>query len=739
MSAETKNGDGNSEKRGRTSKTAVADTDIEYQFYEKFFFEKGLEPYPVQEQAFGKIVAGESVMVTVPTGTGKTMIAKSALYAALNTGKRAVYTTPLRALTEEKFRELTADFGEENVGFITGDYSFQPNANIVVAVAEIVWNQVYGAQGNDDFEFSVVVMDEGHYFNDFDRGYVWEQTIIGLPPRVQLCILSATVGRADLFCDWCEDVRGVPMALVESFDRRIPLLHEYREEYLIEVVRDLAHKGEVPAVVFVFGREKCFEVARLLKSCRRFTTDEEREEIRSRADAVLLDGGIAPTLKGLLAHGIGIHHAGILPKYKQLVEELTLERLLKVVVCTETIAAGINLPAKRVVFPSIRKYIKRKARLLTPAEFHQMSGRAGRPQFDSEGVAITLAPEDVVQEFRKEVKAAKKRGKNVDEGQILRATYSRAQAAAAQKDDVTYDRVAHQNLVKGQPAELRSKTKINPEQILAIGLPDLKVAVLGEEREILASGTAASSKSDESGASPKLDIARVVDKLLLSDRDKREAHKRLAQVTANMKALGVVDEEGQQISGEIIRSLQGMDSLFVYSVFKGLDPDPDQAAEMAEFLVNNDSVQRILDRKDIEKKRAWIKERLSERRRDNPQVSWEDVEEEFDEKFPRSVTFMEELHGDFTALLPHPELHGGKRPKAVWAAIADGEMEFLEFVNKHGLSKEEGSLFGYLIRVMKVAKKIAEATSSPSFASLESEIREYLGKVDARILKEAKS
>lgn len=513
------------------------------------------------------------------------------------------------------------------------------------------------------------------------------------------------------------------MGLVESHERRVPLLHEYREEYLIEVIRDLAHKGEVPAVVFVFGREKCFEIARLLKSCRRFTSDEEREKIIEMSKEVLLPGGISSELTSLFSHGIGVHHAGILPRYKQLVEEMTLERLLKVVVCTETISAGINLPAKRVVFPSLKKYIKRKARLLTPAEFHQMAGRAGRPQFDKEGIAISLAPEELVQEYRKEVKDAKKRGKNVDEGKILRATYARAKAEAQRKEDVVYDREEHKKLVNGAPAELTSKTRITSEQILAIGLPNLEVTDLGEE------GLAAIAPTQQ-----RLDIVSVINNLLLPERKKREAHGRLARVTTNLAAFDVVDSKGVQVNGDFIRNLQGIDGLFVYYVLKNHTLSIEQAAEMAEYLVDNDSIQRILDRKQNEKRRAWIKERLGERRKENSQVTWEDVEEEYDEKFPREVTFMEEVHGGFASLLPHPELHGGKRPKAVWRTIVEDELSFLDFVSKHGLAREEGSLFSYLIRVLKVCQKIQKTTENAEFASVENSIREYLGAIDARLL-----
>jgi hypothetical protein len=523
--------------------------DIEMAFYEKFFFSRDMEPYPVQEQAFAHIFAGDGVLVTVPTGTGKTLMAKAAMFKALSMGQTAVYTTPLRALTEEKYRELCADFGDENVGFATGDFQENRTAPIQVEVAEILWNRVYSNRGQAPAD--VVVLDEGHYFNEPQRGYVWEQTIIGLHPSSQLVILSATVGHADQFCHWVELTRRTPLKLVESRERTVPLAHEYREDYLIEVVRELAASGDVPVIIFTFGRERCFDNARLLKSCRRFTTDEERARIDELMADVFHEEGVADELRPLLLHGIGIHHAGVLPRYKQLVEELTLERLLKFVVSTETISAGINLPAKVVIFPELRKFIQRKARLLTAAEYHQMAGRAGRPQFDDKGVAITLAPESVVQEMRKEIKTAKKQGYKVDEEQVRKACYARARSDAERRSDVVWHKPAHHALVTGEPAALTSKTHITAEMVLAIGLPDLAVETLpGEEVDL--------ADAESRPAYSNLNIRTVVDHLLLPERERRDAHRLLAHVTDNLRALDVVDEHGAQIAGErwVVRLLR---------------------------------------------------------------------------------------------------------------------------------------------------------------------------------------
>ena len=715
------------------------DGDLELAFYDQFLWSKSLQPYPVQEQAISAIFAGKSVLVTVPTGTGKTLMAKAALYRAFHRNERAVYTTPLRALTEEKYRELCDDFGEGNVGFATGDYKVNREAPIQVEVAEILWNRIVADKAVAPAE--LVVMDEGHYFNDPERGYVWEQSIIGLDPRVQLVVLSATVGHPEKFCQWAEVTRRVPLALVESRERKVPLVHEFREEMLIDTVKQLAHDGDVPAIVFVFGREQCFEVARLLKSCRRFTTDEEKATIDKLCDEALLPSGAAKELRPLLGHGIGIHHAGILARYKQLVEQLALERLIKFVVSTETIAAGINLPARTVVFPSLRKFIKHEARLLTSAEYHQMAGRAGRPQFDDKGLAITLAPEQITSDLKKELKDAAKRPA-YDEAKVKRSIYGRARMDAQKKADLIWTPELHGELVRGEPAELRSKTKITAEQVLAIGLPDLNLAPAG------ADGTAtpateldARIAAAEASLPPsmRLDIVTVIDNLLLGDRDRKELQKILAQLVANMRAIGVLDEHGKQVSGQMIRELQGMDGLLIYYVLFNHQLEYVELRELVEYLIDNDIVQRLLDRKGEDEKREWMRTKLRELRIDNPHVTWDDVEAAWEKEHPRVLTKIELIHQELASKIPHPELHGGKKPKNVWAQLEDSGASFLEFVEKHNLEHEEGNVFSYLVRVMSFATKLFEASQLTEFEDMAERVRKLLARVDLRFIEARRS
>jgi len=485
--------------------------------------------------------------------------------------------------------------------------------------------------------------------------------------------------------------------------------------------------------VFVFGREQCFETARLLKSCRRFTSDEERAKIEQACDAALLPAGCSKQLRPLLTHGIGIHHAGILPRYKALVEELALERLIKFVVSTETIAAGINLPARTVVFPALRKFIKSQPRLVTAAEYHQMAGRAGRPQFDDRGLAIALAPEDIVSEIKKELKNATKKGPD-HEAKIKKSIYNRARSDAQRKGDVIWTPEVHAELVKGEPAELRSKTTITAEQVLAIGLPDLTAGQtpLDEAERRMA------EVEKSLPPSMRLDIATVIENLLLEDRERKGLLKTLTQLVANMQAVGVLDEHGKQVSGQMIRELQGMDGLFIYYVLFNHQLDYVELRQLVEFLIDHDVIQRALDRKLEDARREWMRTWLREHRETNPQASWDDAQTAWETEHPRELTKVEQIAQELGSKIPHPELHGGKRPKVVWATLEDSGMGFLEFVEHHHLEHEEGNLFSYLIRVMNFARKLGEASQLTEFEDMAERVQRLLAHVDVRLVDDSK-
>ena len=368
------------------------------------------EPYPVQEDALLTWFTSEQgVLVCAPTGTGKTLIAEAAVYEALRTGKTAYYTTPLIALTEQKLTEIQQTvqrwgFSPDDVGLVTGNRRVNPDAPILVVVAEILFNRLLHREAFDFQDVSAVVMDEFHSFNDRERGVVWELSLGLLPKHVRLMLLSATVGNAYPFTSWLRSAHDRDIELVEGHERKVPLSYRWigdqtLNELLYEMSSGDDESRRVPALVFCFNREQCWTVAEQLKG-QTLISDDHKKKLSQALDAYDWSKGAGPKLKQILMRGIGVHHAGVLPNYKRIVEELFQRRLLLITVCTETLAAGINLPARSVVLPSILKGPKDRKKLMMPSDAHQMFGRAGRPQFDTEGFVYALAHEDDVKLHR---------------------------------------------------------------------------------------------------------------------------------------------------------------------------------------------------------------------------------------------------------------------------------------------------------------------------------------------------
>jgi len=364
------------------------------------------QPYRVQEEALLAWFSSEQgVLVCTPTGTGKTLIAEAALFEALHNGSTAYYTTPLIALCEQKFREMQAaavrwGFRAEDVGLVTGNRRENPCARVLVVVAEILLNRLLHAEAFDFQQVSAVVMDEFHSFNDPERGIVWELTLGLLPPHVRLLLLSATVGNAMEFLLWLRNAHQRNLELVQGEERRVPLsFHWVGDMLLSEQLEAMAQGDEqtrfTPALVFCFNREECWSVAEQLKG-KRLLSAERQKQLAGVLERFDWSQGAGPKLKQLLLRGIGVHHAGVLPKYRRIVEELFQQKLLTVAVCTETLSAGINLPARSVVLPSIMKGPPEKKKLLDPSSAHQIFGRAGRPQYDVRGHVFVLAHEDDV-------------------------------------------------------------------------------------------------------------------------------------------------------------------------------------------------------------------------------------------------------------------------------------------------------------------------------------------------------
>jgi superfamily II DNA/RNA helicase len=440
-----------------------------------YFEQLPYAPYPVQEEALlAWFTSEQGVLVCAPTGTGKTLIAEAALFEALQTGKRVYYTTPLIALTDQKFNEFQQlatrwGFYPEDVGLVTGNRRVNPDAPVLVVVAEILLNRLLSA----DFSFDDVigvVMDEFHNFNDLERGIVWEFALGLLPKHVRLLLLSATVGNALEFVNWLDREHQRRLELVQGGDRQVPLTFQWVGDMLLNEQLEAMAAGDdesrlTPALVFCFNREQCWTVAEQIKG-KRLLADGQQEQLARELERHDWSQGAGPKMKQILIRGIGVHHAGVLPKYRRIVEDLFQRKLLTICVCTETLAAGVNLPARSVVLPNLLKGPPDDKKLVEPSSAHQMFGRAGRPQFDTRGYVIALAHEDDVRIARWREKFDKIPENTKDPGLLKAKKDLKRKMPKRSPNEQYWTEGQFQKLTQAPPGRLRSRGPL-PWRLLA--------------------------------------------------------------------------------------------------------------------------------------------------------------------------------------------------------------------------------------------------------------------------------
>ena len=362
---------------------------------------RGVDLWPHQEESLLEILSGHHAIVNTPTGSGKSLIALGMHFVALAQQKRSYYTAPLKALVSEKFFELVSVFGAHNVGMITGDSQINSQALVVCCTAEILANQAL--REGERADVSCVAVDEFHFYADPHRGWAWQVPLITLP-HTQFVLMSATLGDTDKIAQSLEETSGREVSIISSVERPVPLQYGYVLDDVHSVISTQIQQGHGPVYVVHFAQEAAVETAQQLANLG-VSTREQRDKIKEALRDTRFTTVFGKTLKRLLLTGVGVHHAGMLPRYRRLVENLAQDGLLPVICGTDTLGVGINVPIHTVVFTMLTKYDGFKQRRLRTREFHQIAGRAGRSGFDSEGLVIALAPEHEIENAKALAKA----------------------------------------------------------------------------------------------------------------------------------------------------------------------------------------------------------------------------------------------------------------------------------------------------------------------------------------------
>jgi superfamily II RNA helicase len=429
------------------------DPDDAYLGFEQWAESRGLSLYPAQAEALIEIVSGKHLILSTPTGTGKSLVAVGAHFTALAQGKRSYYTAPIKALVSEKFFALVDIFGAANVGMVTGDSSVNPDAPIICCTAEILAN--VSLRHGPDSDVDLVVMDEFHFYSDPDRGWAWQVPLLELP-RVQFIVMSATLGDVSWLASDLTRRTGRETAAVTGVERPVPLHYYYETTPIHETVEELLSTGQAPIYIVHFSQAAALERAQALAGAK-VATREQRDAIGELIGGFRFTTSFGRTLSRLLRLGIGVHHAGMLPKYRRLVEQLAQSGQLRVICGTDTLGVGINVPIRTVLLTALTKYDGTRMRQLSAREFHQIAGRAGRAGFDTAGTVVAQAPEHETENVR----LVKKAGD--DPVKLKRIVRKKAPEGF-----VSWGEPSFQRLVAAEPETLTSSMKMTAAMLINV-------------------------------------------------------------------------------------------------------------------------------------------------------------------------------------------------------------------------------------------------------------------------------
>ncbi len=686
--------------------------DALFEVFSGWAADRGLDLYPAQTEAVIELVSGANVILSTPTGSGKSLVATAAQFAALasreNGGDptgRVFYTAPIKALVSEKFFAAVEVFGVDRVGMMTGDASVNASAPIICCTAEILANLALreGAESS----VTTVVMDEFHYYADPERGWAWQVPLLELP-RAQFLLMSATLGDVSRFERDLTRRTGRPTAVVASVERPVPLQHEYVTTTLLETIEERLSTHQAPVYVVHFSRAAAIEQAQALNSLK-ITTREEKDQIADLIGGFRFAAGFGKTLSRLVRNGIGVHHAGMLPKYRRLVELLAQAGLLKVICGTDTLGVGINVPIRTVLLTSLSKYDGVRPRLLTAREFHQIGGRAGRAGFDASGTVVVQAPDHVVLNEKALAKAGddpKKRRKVVRK--------------KPPEGTVGYGSPTFERLVEAEPEPLESSFKVTHAMLLnVINRPgDCYVAM----RHLL-------TDNDE----PPV-------------RNRRHIHRAL-QIYRGLLESGVVEQlPHPDLQGRTARltvdlqqdfALNQPLSPFALACLDLLDRESDDYAldVLSVLEATLDDPKPILTAQRSKARGEAVAEMKSDGLEyEERMVLLEDI------TYPQPLT--ELLRVAYTAFgQTHPwVLDTQPSPKSVARDLYERSMTFTEYVSFYGLARAEGIVLRYLADAFKALRQtVPEEARTEAVADLIAWLGELVRQVDSSLLEEWES
>jgi len=637
------------------------DPDSVFDAFVRWNADRGITLYPAQEEALIEVVSGHNVIVATPTGSGKSLVAAGAHFAALARDEVSFYTAPIKALVSEKFFDLCALFGSENVGMMTGDASVNIDAPIICCTAEILAQ--IALRDGADADVGTVIMDEFHFYSEPDRGWAWQVPLLELP-QAQFVLMSATLGDMSRFEKDLTRRTGRPTTVVKSAERPVPLVYSYRKTPLHETIEELLANDQAPIYVVHFTQAAAMERAQALTSIN-VCTKAEKEAIAKEIGNFRFTTRFGRTLSRLVRHGIGVHHAGMLPKYRRLVERLAQAGLLKVICGTDTLGVGVNIPIRTVLFTALSKFDGSRVRRLRAREFHQIAGRAGRAGFDTVGYVVCQAPEYVIENERALAK--------IGDDPKKRRNFVRKKPP---EGFVGWSEETFQKLQESEPEPLVSRFKVTNAMLLAV--------------------------INRPG-----DCFQAMKRLLTDNHEDRKAQRRhISHAIAIYRSLlagGIVetlpepDEYGRRARltvdlGEDFALNQAL-ATFAVSTFRLLDPEsPTYALDIVSVVESTLDDPRSILQAQLNKERADAVARMKAEGLDYE----ERMERLAEITYPMPLADL--LFGAYEEYRRgHPWVADhAVSPKSIVRDMYERAMTFTEYVQYYEIARSEGTLLRYL-------------------------------------------